>query len=401
MAPADLRISRGEHSKRIEKIRTQLKRRRVTALYLTSPTRILYASGFSHIPTERPLALVIPVEEPMFFLCPQLEYDHIKAESELVEDVFTYPDYPGRIHPIRVFAKQMSERGLGSAVIATDSPDGATGGYGYRGPSLREIMSNAKFLDGRDFVDSLRLVKSKQEVRLLRESAKWSEIAHDLLFENTRPGLHDALVGVKSSLEALAKMLKRVGHSYVQVKIALSPVVVGFRGQVGKGSAIPHAVYSKDRIRSGDVLVTEAGVEVEGYTSELERTVVVGKPSSKAKKYFEAMVKAQDAAFSEFRAGRPCSSVDAVANRAVEESGLSEALRHHTGHGIGLEGHEPPWLDPGDRTIMREGMVFSCEPGLYVPGYAGFRHSDTIAITRKGMDFITHYPRDLESLTIR
>jgi Xaa-Pro dipeptidase len=400
MASGDLRISRKEHAERIEKIRGQMRRRRVAALYLTSPTRILYTSGFSHIPTERPLALVIPVEESMFFMAPQLEHDHIIAESELVDEVYTYPDYPGKTHPIRVFAKQMIKKGLGTAVIATDSVEGATGGYGYRGPSLREVLSKAKFLDGRDFVDSLRLVKSKQEIRLLRESAKWSEIAHDLLLENTSAGIHDALVAVKSSYEALAKMLKRVGRRYVQVRIALSPVVVGFRGQVGKGSAIPHAVFSKDKIRKGDVLVTEAGVEVEGYTSELERTVIMGKPTTKAKKYFETMVKAQETAFREFRAGRPCSTVDKAANKSVEESGLSEGLRHHTGHGIGLEGHEPPWLDPGDNTIMREGMVFSCEPGLYVPDYGGFRHSDTIVITKKGMDFITHYPRSLDELTI-
>jgi Xaa-Pro dipeptidase len=401
MASDDLRISRKEHAERIEKIRTQMRRRRVAALYLTSPTRILYTSGFSHIPTERPLALVIPVEGPMFFMAPHLEYDHIKAESELVDEVYTYPDYPGKTHPMRIFANQMLRKGLGSAVIAADSPEGATGGFGYRGPSLRELMVRAKFLDGRDFVDSLRLVKSKQEIRLLRESAKWSEIAHDLLLENTRAGLHDALVAVKSSYEGLARMLSKVGRRYVQVRIALSPLVVGFRGQVGKGSATPHAVFSRDKIRRGDVLVTEAGVEVEGYTSELERTVVVGKPSSKAGRYFQAMLRAQDAALDEFRPGRPCSRVDAAANGSVEESGLSDGLRHHTGHGIGLEGHEPPWLDPGDRTIMREGMVFSCEPGLYVPGYAGFRHSDTVLITSRGMDFITHYPRELKDLTIR
>ncbi|HVH14756.1 MAG TPA: M24 family metallopeptidase, partial [Candidatus Angelobacter sp.] len=136
------------------------------------------------------------------------------------------------------------------------------------------------------------------------------------------------------------------------------------------------------------------------YTSELERTVIVGKPSSRAKRFFEAMLKAQNAALKEFRPGVMCSRVDAAANKSVETSGLTEGLRHHSGHGIGLDGHEPPWLDPGDRTVIREGMVFSCEPGLYFPGYAGFRHSDTVVITGRGMDFITHYPRELEELTI-
>src|SRR5438094_9526402 len=100
-------------------------------------------------------------------------------------------------------------------------------------------------------VDKLRIVNSKQEIPLLRESAKWSEIAHDILLENTHAGLHDTLVAVRSSYDSLARMLRKIGQSYVQLKIALSPVVVGFRGQVGRNSAIPHAVYSKKKIRWG------------------------------------------------------------------------------------------------------------------------------------------------------
>jgi Xaa-Pro dipeptidase len=399
--PADeLIISLDEHKQRVEKIRSQLRKSKTDALYLVNSTRILYATGFSHISTERPMSLVIPRDGGLFFMAPQLEYDHIRSECKLADEVFTYPDYPGKTHPMRLFARFLVKKGFGSSRIATDSLEGAAGGFGYRGPSLRDLMPKAKFVDGRMMVDRLRLVKSSQEIRLLRESARWSEIAHDVLLENVRSGVQDVLVAVRSSSETLNRMLKKLGRRYVQLRIALSPVVVGFRGQVGAGSAIPHAVYSKDTIRRGDVLVTEAGVEVAGYTSELERTVVVGKPSSRAKRYFDARLQAQNAALKEFRPGISCSRVDEAARRTVEKSGLAESLRHHTGHGIGLDGHEPPWLDPGDRTIMRAGMVFSCEPGLYVPGYAGFRHSDTVEITNRGMSFITNYPRELDKLTI-
>jgi Xaa-Pro dipeptidase len=400
MATDELRINRAEHKNRIERVQKRLRKSRIDALYLTNSTRILYTTGFSHISTERPLAAVIPKEEPPFFMAPHLELDHIRQDCPLAGEVLTYPDYPGKIHPMRLFAKFMTQKGLASSKIATDSMEGAAGGFGYRGPALRDLMRQAKFVAGRDIVDSMRLTKSRQEIRLLRESAKWSELAHDILLDNTRAGLQDALVAVKSSYDALGKMIRKLGQSYIQLKIALSPVVVGFRGQVGVNSAIPHAVYSKNKIRRGDVLVTEAGVEIGGYTSELERTVIVGKPSSRAKRCFEAMLKAQDAALKEFRPGIRCGRIDEAANKSIEDSGLAEGLRHHTGHGIGLDGHEPPWLDPGDPTVIREGMVFSCEPGVYFPGYAGFRHSDTVVITRKGMDFVTHYPRGLDELTI-
>jgi len=255
-------------------------------------------------------------------------------------------------------------------------------------------------VDGKELVDSLRWVKSRQEIHLLRESARWAEKAHDILMENIAPGKHDALIGLKASYEALTGMMKKLGARYRQLKWGLSPVVVGCRGQVGPGSAVPHAVFSKRRIQRGDVLVTEAGVEVGGYTSELERTVIVGKVGPIEKKYFETVLRAQDAALRAFKPGVACSRVDAAARRVVEAAGLAGALRHHVGHGIGIDGHEPPWLDPGEKTVMRPGMVFSCEPGLYIPGHAGFRHSDTIVITKNGMDFITEYPRTMEKLTV-
>lgn len=400
MTPGNLIINNSEHMARIKKIREQMNRSRIAALYLTNPTRILYTTGFSHISTERPLALIIPQKDSIFMLGPHLEEDHVKADAPLIQEFISYPDYPGTAHPLRQFARVLKQRGLANSKIATDSPDGAAGGWGYRGPSLKEILPLAKIVNGKDIVDNLRLMKSKQEIRLLRESARWAERAHDILMEKLTPGVHDAIAGVEASYEALTRMLKKLGTRYRQLRWGLSPVVVGCRGQVGPESAIPHAVFSPRKVRKGDVLVTEAGVEVGGYTSELERTVIIGKPGQKEKKYFDAMLKAQEAALDSFKPGIPCSQVDTAARTAIQKAGLSKALRHHVGHGIGIDGHEPPWLDPGETTIMKTGMVFSCEPGLYVPGMAGFRHSDTVEITSRGMALITHYPRSLEALTI-
>src|SRR5713101_3947638 len=322
MISGDLVISQSEHKSRIEKIRDQLKTSSCAALYLTNPTRILYATGFSHISTERPLALVIPQNGAIFMMGPHLEEDHVRQDSTLIEEFFSYPDYPGTTHPIRHFVKVLRQKGLTGSKIATDSVDGAAGGWGYRGPSLRDLLQKPNMLDGRDLVDNLRWIKSKQEIRLLKESARWAEKAHDILMENIAPGAHDAIIGMKASHEALTRMMKNLGARDHQLKWGLSPVIVGCRGQVGPGSAVPHAVFSKRKIRRGDVLVTEAGVEVGGYTSELERTVVVGRDGPKEKKYFDAMLRAQDAALGSFKAGTPCFEVDTAARKAVESTGF-------------------------------------------------------------------------------
>ena len=140
MVSGDLIISQTEHKSRIEKIRDQLKRSKCAALYLTNPTRILYVTGFSHISTERPLALVIPREGAIFMLGPHLEEDHVKQDSSIIDEFFSYPDYPGTTHPIRHFVKVLTEKRLTSSKIATDSFEGTAGGWGYRGPSLQESL---------------------------------------------------------------------------------------------------------------------------------------------------------------------------------------------------------------------------------------------------------------------
>jgi Xaa-Pro aminopeptidase len=163
---------------------------------------------------------------------------------------------------------------------------------------------------------------------------------------------------------------------------------------------MPHSIGIGKTIEEGDVLVTGAGCDIGGYYSELERTMIVGCPTAKQTRLFNVMVKAQDAAIEALGPGVKCADVDKAANRVLHDAGHKDLIRHHTGHGIGLQGHEPPWLDQGNQAELRPGMVVSIEPGIYELGYAGFRHSDTALITGDGYELITYYPRDLESLTI-
>jgi Xaa-Pro aminopeptidase len=177
-------------------------------------------------------------------------------------------------------------------------------------------------------------------------------------------------------------------------------VSAGFRGQIGEMSAIPHSIATKHMIKHGDIIIGEVGVDIGGYSCELERTMIVGEPTAKQKRYFNVMVKAQEAAFEAFRPSAKCSDVDKATINVFKKAGLAHLVKHHTGHGLGLEGHEPPWLDIGNHEPLRAGIIVSCEPGIYEVGFAGFRHSDTVLITEDGAELITYYPRNLESLII-
>ncbi len=368
------------------------------AYLVTSGVSIFYFSHFYHMVTERPAALLVEPDGKPTFMGPLLEADHLRHQTPLVGECLTYLDYPGEKHTMEQFADWIKERGLGKARIGTDNPAGAGGAMGYVGKPLNELLPDAELVKDGQFVWGMRLLKTEEELALIRESAKWGNLAHSYLQEYTRPGLYDVEVRLMASLEATSAMKKTYGSEYESVKGRF--VSAGFRGQVGWKSAMPHSIDVNKPIREGDVLVTGASADVGGYGSELERTMIVGKPTAKQEKLFNVMCKAQEAAAGALKPGSTCADVDKAANKVFRDAGYWELVRHHTGHGIGLEGHEPPYLDQGNPQPLEPGMVVSLEPGLYELGYAGFRHSDTLVVTEDGCEWVTYYPRDLESLTI-
>ena len=392
-------ISDAEYRRRIKHVERSLRKRRLDALYLTNGTSIFYLTGYPFIATERPAALIIPIDGKITFMGPLLEKDHIPLKTRIIEDVKTYVDYPGEKHPIELFAEFLKDMGLAKKRIAIDNKAGAAGKWGYEGPPITKRLRGAKFVSPKNLIPSMRLVKSEEEIALMKESAKWANLAHALLQECTAEGLWDVEVALAASYEASKIMKKALGPDYEPMRRS-SPVGVGFRGQIGDMSAIPHSIATKRKIGKGEVVVTGAGADIGGYSCELERTMIVGKPTAKQRRYFNVMVSAQEAAFGSIKAGVKCSEVDKATIKVFKKAGLSHLVKHHTGHGLGLEGHEPPWLDIGNEKPLRAGMVVSCEPGIYETGFAGFRHSDTVLVTEEGAEIITYYPRTLDALTI-
>lgn len=391
-------ISTLTYIRRRDKVRKILEKKNLDALILFSPIRIFYLTGYTVIPTERPIAFILPTtDEPALFV-PRLEEDHSKFRAPYIRRRFVYFEYPGVRHPMKVFAEVLREMKLDDKVIASDAP-GYPGIMGYKGPKLTDVLPSIKVTLVPEVIDDMRLIKCEEELNLIRESAKWTNLAHRLLQEYTASGLIETEVAIRASYEASVAMIKALGPEYDPGSSL--PARAGFRGQIGVYSAYPHMLGGSMFIKEGDVLVTGAGAKVGGYSAELERTMIVGKPTEKQVKYFSIMVKAQRASLDGFKPGIKASEVNKAAFKVFKEEGIPmEYVLHRVGHGIGLEGHEPPWVEDGDKTTLKPGMVFSCEPGIYIPGFAGFRHSDTVFITEDGVEIITFYPRDLEELII-
>ena len=244
------------------------------------------------------------------------------------------------------------------------------------------------------------MINSPEELALIRESARWGNLAHSYLQEFCKVGVSETEISMRASFEASQAMIRTLGPEYRTGGMSGSPASAGFRGQIGKDSALPHAVTSTAKLTAGDVLVTGAGANVGGYGSELERTMIMGEPSTEQARFFDLMLQAQTLALDCIRPGVTCASVDQAVRGFFKEHHIEQFWRHHTGHAKSTLIHEAPFLDIGDQRVIEEGMVFTVEPGIYIPEFAGFRHSDTIAVTMDGIEMITYYPRDLESLTI-
>ena len=235
-----LTISENEHKKRIEHVRKTLAKRKLDALYLTSGVSFFYLIGYSYIATERPAALIIPANGEITFMGPLLEIDHIPLKTRLIKNIKTYPDYPGKKHPIDHFAQFLKDMGLANKQIGTDNMAGAAGIWGYTGPPITKKLQKAKFVLTKDIIQNMRLIKSEEEIELIRESAKWANLAHSLLQEYTAPSLWDFDVAIAASHEASMIMKKALGPHYEPQRWGRLPVSAGFRGQVGEMAAIPH-----------------------------------------------------------------------------------------------------------------------------------------------------------------
>lgn len=391
-----LSIPPSEYVARRDRLKEYLAAEGLRGAVLFDRDYILYYAGFAFIPTERPIAFLIHADGESGMFVPRLEAEHAKSMAA-IDKVGHYLEYPFEPHPMVILREMLGDMGI-SEKIGADH-DGYPWVFGYRGPALSEV-SGAEIAHIAGFIEDEMMVKSEAEIRLIRESCTWGNLAHTLLQRYTRPGVTETEVSQRASDEATRAMLDAIGPLYRAQSYFSSGAGAGYRGQIGRNAAIPHALANNIVFRQGDVLVTGAGAAMWGYHSELERTMIIGPATDAQKRMFDHMVALQDTAFEAMGPGVPCAEVDRAVRAYYDRHDLFDYWKHHVGHAIGLRYHEAPFLDLGDDTLMQPGMVFTVEPGLYSPELGGFRHSDTVLITEDGIDMLTYYPRDLENLTI-
>jgi Xaa-Pro dipeptidase len=389
-----VRIIAEEFEERRERLLDHVRREGLSGYVLFGADYIQYFTGFWFLSNERPVIYAESAGGESAIFVPEFEVERTRAEADF-ERVESYPEYPGIEHPMLVFARVLDDLGIRGATGADG--DGYPGILGYQGPSLSDVAGISVAPLG-DLIESLMRRKSTNEIELIRESGRWCAHAHRLLQEYSVPGATEAEASLRASTEATLALLAE--HGEVGGMSSSSGASAGYRGQIGLRSSWAHAVAHNIEFKAGDVLVTETSAPIHGYNAELERAMIIGPPTDEMRRLFEHTVASQDAAFAAIHPGATCADVDRAVMRYLEQHDLLRYWRQHTGHGIGLRNHESPFLDVGDHTPLEPGMVFTIEPGLYDAAIGGFRHSDTVVVTEDGMDVLTDYPSDIESLTL-
>ncbi|GAA0555154.1 Xaa-Pro peptidase family protein [Halorubrum ejinorense] len=385
------RLPESAFEDRLAAVRDRLAETDADAATWVGATAIEYLTGFHHIQTERPVVLAV-TDDRVEITVPRLEVERVSPNPR-IDAVHDYFDYPGGA-PVEVAVEMLN--GLGVDAVAADA-DGPLGVMGYEGPAFSDSVD----VESQSWVDRMRWAKSDGEVDLIRESAKWANLGHRYLADYSEPGAHPATVSQRASTDASRAMLDTLGDDYSVRVRGDGPVHAGYIS--GEETALPHGHTPNERLSEGDVLVTGATANVDGYRSELERTMFVGDYSDEQEHYFELMLEAQTLAIDALGPGVPVAEVDQVVWDYFDEQGVTRLAQHHVGHNIGLGGHEPPYIDrgwddryDGDDAVMRPGHVYTIEPGLYTDEY-GYRHSDTVAITESGTEQLTNFPRDIDS----
>jgi Xaa-Pro aminopeptidase len=370
-----------------ERVRAGLAAAGLDALVLDDPLDVAYVTGFVHFPNERPVVAYVPRDGDVLLLVPDLEREYA-ADQRARAVIVAYPEFPGERSPFAVLrAAAGTDPGRAAYGPATSVGRAAALGADFPATTWRV----------HDLVGRLRLRKTPEEIALHVEAAR----------------IADAMIGAGVALVAgggeppteaeLAAHVIRFGAELMHAEhdeVVVVPMLTGGLVYGGANSAQPHRLPGGDRLRRGEPFMLSLGCAVGGRFVESERTFLFGEPTAEQRRYYEVVREAQEVGTQALRPGARCADAGARCLRVIRDAGLGEFLRHRQGHGIGLGFHEPPWLADGDDTVLEPGMILSSEPGVYVPGHAGYRISDTVLVTEDGPRRLTAYPRDLPDVTI-
>ncbi|MFB0527775.1 MAG: M24 family metallopeptidase [bacterium] len=359
---------------RLGRLKDILKQKRIGGFLITNPSNLFYLGGFR---AEGSLALVTQREARIFV--PELLYEQAK---EIVSNFEVISFRNKLLQKIGKFLTGEKIRRLGFEA----------GGVSIkRYKEMENAFRRVKLVPLDGLVERMRIVKTEDEVSLIRKSAQICVAAFRFIRKRIRIGMRERIIACQ-----LEYFMKKRGAEKPSFEIIVAS---------GENTAYPHYRTGERKIRSGDCLLIDMGCVYKGYCSDLTRPLFSDimidnhrgslratlpfEFKGKYKKIYQAVRQAQRAAIERIRPGVKCSSIDSAARKVIARAGLGDYFVHRTGHGIGLDVHELPWVEENSKQVLRAGMVLTVEPGVYIPGFGGIRIEDMVLVTKRGYEVLT------------
>jgi Xaa-Pro aminopeptidase len=367
-------LTRMDYAGRIARAQAEMERQGIAWVIISPSSDLVYMMGYPAHTSERLTALATPRRggEP-FVVVPRLEAPRLESRDDL-HDIVDRRVWNETENPIQLLAAGLGDP-QGQTIAVSDQ---MWSGFLLK---LMDACPGARFVNADAVMKELRLIKAEDEAAFMREAGRLTdEVWNEFVETVTLAGKTELAVG-----RELGELMGAKGLGTPAFMIVAS----------GPGSASPHYMTSTKVIQEGDAVVFDFGGNIEGYKSDITRTVHVGEPSAEFRKVYAIVDEARKAAFAAVRPGATCESIDAAARKVITDAGYGDYFIHRVGHGLGLDVHEAPYLVGGDTTPLRPGMVFSDEPGIYIPGKFGIRIEDSVMCTETGGEFLNNARHDL------
>ncbi len=370
-------ITREERGKRQEHARQLMAENGLDAIVLMEGTSLRYFSGIHWWGGERAFALVLPAKGAAFYVCPAFEEGRAREQIANVPgeaDVRVWQEDESPYHRI---AQGLKDRGIAGGKLGLEE----TIRFVFA-DSIAKAASQITIASATPVTAGCRMIKSPHEIALMRLAAQVTLAAYEAVYRALRPGMTQR--EASDLIDAAYRQLGFPGDASIMVD---------------ESTAFPHGLAAPQVIRENSIVMIDDGCNVEGYQSDITRTFVLGKASDKMKQVFEIVLRAQSAALAAARPAAECGSVDAAARKVVTDGGYGPDYKyftHRLGHGLGMDGHEWPYLVRGNPTKLQANMTTSNEPGIYIRGEFGVRIEDDMHITESGAELFTPQPRSLE-----
>jgi len=361
---------------RLEKLYKAMTASKLDSVAINPGPTLAYLTGLSFHLMERPVVMLFtPGKDPAFIL-PELEtpkLGHLPYKAQ----AFPYPELPSEW--VRAFKDGIQALGLAGKSIGVEPRALRILEYRY----IEAAAPGATFPDASTALAALRITKDAAEIDKMRQAVVIAQNALKACIPLIKIGMSEKELAAELTIQLL-----RNGSS---PEIPFSPIVSS-----GPNSANPHASPSDRKLQAGDMLVVDWGAAHEGYISDLTRTFAIGKVDAEYQKIHQIVREANAAGRAAGKPGAPCSAVDKAARDVIEKSGYGLYFTHRTGHGIGMEGHEDPYMRADNMQILEPGMCYTVEPGIYLTGRNGVRIEDNMVITETGVESMSDMEREMQ-----